>query len=197
MRFFPPFSCLMGLLVAIIGICPLHAETAPVGYARTLAEIQLDTVPGVRHRGPALQIPMPKGAGFADIAFLLESELADANLNVISKQDLGKAITARQNKPFPAYVIYHICNLEVGRKIIESEPAFGVFLPCKVVLYEEKMGGRVWAVIYKPGFALAYFPALPTEAVKGAREVGDRLFNILYTLATDVTVHPPPDPRNS
>lgn len=162
-----------------------HGEA---GYARTDSEKQFDDLPGVRHRGPVMQVPLPEGVSFDDAVFSLESEAEGANLNIVSRQNLGKAIAARRGaggEPFPAYVIFNICNLTIGEKIIEAEPAFGAFLPCKVVLYEETSGGKVWVVSYKPAFALAYFPEMPVATVQAAQKVGDLMFDIIYRMATD------------
>ncbi len=178
--------CMLGMLNFSTAWAAGEGGAIPASpYAKTRIEKEIDALPGVKHYGPVLQIPMPEGASFDDIEFSLESELAGQNLKLVMTQHLGRAIAARQDKPFPTYNIYHICNLTIGEKIISAEPAFGAFLPCKVVLYEEKPGGRVWAVTYKPSFALAYFPHLPDEVRTSAMEVGDRMFGILYRLATD------------
>ncbi|MBF0589139.1 MAG: DUF302 domain-containing protein [Magnetococcales bacterium] len=181
-------SSLVGVVVVLVAVFWM-AQSLQAGenlpYPKSEVEKQIDGLPGVQHHGPVLQIPMPEGISFEDIEFSLESELAGQNLKLVMTQHLGRAIAARQGTPYPAYNIYHICNLTIGEKIISSEPAFGAFLPCKVVLYEEKPGGRVWAVTYKPAFALGYFPHIPEEVRKAAIEVGDRMYEILYRLATD------------
>ncbi|MBF0448013.1 MAG: DUF302 domain-containing protein [Magnetococcales bacterium] len=162
-----------------------HAQEAPKGYEITASEARLNALPGVRHHGPVLEIPLLEGASFDDLVMTLEGEMPEANLNIVARQDMGNAITARTGIPMPRYVIFNICNLEVGRKIITVEPAFGAFMPCKVVLYEESMDGRVWAITYKPAFAIPYFPNLPQEALDAAREVGDKMFDILFLMATE------------
>ncbi|ABK46198.1 protein of unknown function DUF302 [Magnetococcus marinus MC-1] len=161
----------------------------PMGYGSPAGDIspalmQFDKIPGVINRGPVLQIPMPQGYSMEDVVFDLESGLAEHNLKVVAKQHLGKAIAERSGEPFPAYDIYHICNLTVGEKIIRAEPAFGAFLPCKVVLYQDPQSKRIWAVTYKPSFAMVYFPFMPEETKAAANQIGDHLFNILFGIAS-------------
>ncbi|MEG3641326.1 DUF302 domain-containing protein [Magnetococcus sp. PR-3] len=168
---------------------PKSKVQIPMGYGSPAVEAsralrQFDEVPGVIHRGPVLQIPMPKEYSMDDVVFDLESGLAEHNLNIVAKQTLGKAIAARSGKPFPAYDIYHICNLTVGEQIIRDQPAFGAFLPCKVVLYEDQQTGQIWAVTYKPSFAMVYFPDMPQDTKASANKIGDHLFNILFGIAT-------------
>ncbi|MBF0186888.1 MAG: DUF302 domain-containing protein [Magnetococcales bacterium] len=160
-------------------------HAGPEEFERTEAEKQFDTIEGVRHHGPILQIPMPEGVTLEDLEMTLESEIAGANLKIVARQNIGKALRDRGDKDFPDYRIYHICNLTVGGKLLSLEPAFGAFMPCKLVLYEESPGGRVWALTYKPAFALAYFPEISQEAVDAAQDVGDRMYDILYLMATD------------
>nr|CRH07546.1 conserved exported protein of unknown function [Candidatus Magnetococcus massalia] len=176
------------LLVALFGFIATAQAEMPMGYGSPALEQsqairQFDDVKGVIHRGPVLQIPMPKDYSMEDVVFDLQSGLAEHNLKIVAKQSLGSAISARSGKPFPTYDIYHICNLTVGERIITDEPAFGAFLPCKVVLYEDKDTGRVWAVTYKPSFAMVYFPEMPEETKNSALRIGDHLFNILYGIA--------------
>ncbi|OSM06171.1 DUF302 domain-containing protein [Magnetofaba australis] len=160
-----------------------RAETPIVDITRDLESVkQFDAIEGVTHHGPVLKVPMPASMKLEDVIFELESALAEENLNIVGRNEIGKAIGKRNGEPFPAFTILHICNLTAGEKIIRNEPAFGAFLPCKVVLYEESPGGRVWIVTYKPTFAMIYFPDMPEEAKAAAGEIGDKLFNIIHEL---------------
>lgn len=163
---------------------PPGVEATLPSYQPSKIEKQFDSIPGVAHYGPVLKVPMPADATFEDLEFDLESETEGRNLSIVFKQYIGKAIAKRIGKPFPRYTIYHICNLADGEAIIRAQPAFGAFLPCKLVLYEDPKNGRIWALTYKPGFAVGYFPDFPSDTMDVANRIGDQLFDILYILAT-------------
>ncbi|MGN7613334.1 DUF302 domain-containing protein [Magnetococcales bacterium HHB-1] len=176
----------LALLWSLLLVTPLMANDACVAqYPKSKAEKSLEKLPGVKINGPVLQIPLSEETTFEDARFFLESELAGVNLKVVVHQKLGKALAERTGKPRAAYDIYHICNLGIGGLMLDAEPGFGAFMPCKIALYEEKIGGRVWAVIYKPAFALSYFPGLPQSMVEAAMEIGNKMYEVLYTIATD------------
>ncbi|MHB1495158.1 MAG: DUF302 domain-containing protein, partial [Acidithiobacillus sp.] len=103
------------------------------------------------------------------------------NMNLVGTLNIQRGLQQRGIKSKDTYVIYEVCNLVLGAKILAGTPEFGAFAPCKIVLFETK--GKLKLMTYLPTYALKYFPK-NAEAQKVAQELDNQIIHIMKQAAT-------------
>ncbi|NKC11515.1 MAG: DUF302 domain-containing protein [Gammaproteobacteria bacterium] len=73
---------------------------------------------------------------FADVLIDLEFAITDNNYRITGRNDIGAAIAARQNRPYPNYAVIHFCNLRDAQQILDVAPEFLVHMPCRISVRE-------------------------------------------------------------
>ncbi|ROO26746.1 DUF302 domain-containing protein [Salinisphaera orenii] len=98
----------------------------------------------------------PADKQFADVVLDLEQAIGDENFAIVGRNDIGDAVRRRGHADFPDAVIVQFCNLEYARQVIEIDPSYMLYMPCRVVAFEQD--GRVHAASL----------LLPTETERAA-----------------------------
>ncbi|MGE4530309.1 MAG: DUF302 domain-containing protein [Acidithiobacillus sp.] len=137
-------------------------------------------MPAINTSSPLYVINVPKGVTTAQIKMGIQSGAEAENMNVVGTLDVQKGLQERGIKSSQPYVIYEVCNLVLGAKILKSTPEFGAFAPCKIVMYEQ--GGQLKLMTYLPTFALKYFPKNP-ESAKVAKELDRQIITVMKQAA--------------
>ncbi len=62
---------------------------------------------------------------------------AESGFWVVSNVDVRSRIKDKIDPDFPEYVIYWVCNPELGYKYMEVDMDLWVFMPCSVAIYKK------------------------------------------------------------
>lgn len=109
-----------------------------------------------------------------DKAFLKTSQLLkEKGYVVLSYVDVKEIISKNFGEDFPGYYIMNVCKPSAAREMISSNPDYGLFLPCKIVL-ESKGGKSVIKMLVVSELASTYLkvdPSVPQGYEKELIEV--------------------------
>ncbi len=133
-------------------------------------------MPPINTSSPLYIVNVDRGVTPAGVKLGITNGAESENMNVVGTLDIQQGLKARGIKSSSPYVIYEVCNLVLGAKILRSTPAFGAFAPCKVVMYEDH--GQLKLLTYLPTYALRYFPKNP-EATKVAQELNKQIITVM------------------
>ena len=136
--------------------------------------------PPISRNSPLYIIPVKPGVTPAQIKMAIETGLDGENMNLVGTLDVQKGLKARGIESKSPYVIYEVCNLVLGAKILKSTPEFGAFAPCKIILYEKN--GKLNLLTYLPTYALRYFPK-NAESRKVAAELDSMIIHVMKQAA--------------
>ncbi len=75
---------------------------------------------------------------FDEVVEDLKFAITEYNFRITGHHRIGKAIAEREQKPFRRASVFHFCNLEYARKILEVRPSYIVHMPCRITVYEEQ-----------------------------------------------------------
>ncbi len=137
-------------------------------------------MPPINSSTPLYVINVQKGVTPAQIKMGIQSGAEAENMNVVGTLDVQQGLQERGIKSHQPYVIYEVCNLVLGAKILKSTPEFGAFAPCKIVMYEQH--GQLKLMTYLPTYALKYFPKNP-ESTKVAQELDHQIITVMKQAA--------------
>jgi len=118
---------------------------------------------------PLYRVDLPPERTLDEVEISIESKARGLNLANVGTLDVAEGMRNRGITYDSVYKVYQVCNLGLGAKVLRQMPAFGAFIPCKVVVFEED--GHLALVTYRPSYALRYFPDAPPEAERIAEEI--------------------------
>jgi len=163
----------------VLGLCCTGLSLG--GWAQG-AEISstVSGMPAINTASPLYIVNVQKGVTPAQIKMGIQSGAEAENMNVVGTLDVQQGLNERGIKSNQPYVIYEVCNLVLGAKILKSTPEFGAFAPCKIVMYEQN--GQLKLMTYLPTYALKYFPKNP-ESAKVAQELDHQIITVMKQAA--------------
>lgn len=107
-----------------------------------------------------------KGLDFNDIAYVikvkkrfdlviydLRDSIIDSNFRIISESDIYKGLGARDVR-MGEYTIIEFCNLTLAEKALKADLRFGLLMPCRAAVYEDK--DEVVIMTMRPTFIVKY-----------------------------------------
>ncbi len=74
---------------------------------------------------------------FGEAVEKTKQALAKEGFGVLNETDVKKTIKTKLGVDYPDYVILGVCNPEFSYKALEAEKEIGLFLPCKIIIYEK------------------------------------------------------------
>jgi len=166
----------LGLLIVVAGGIYKSAEAHGPGGG----VVYVHGMPPVSPHSPLYVVDVQKGVTPAQVKLGIEMGAEAENMNLVGTLNVQNGLKARGIKSNKPYVIYEVCNLVLGAKVLKTMPEFGAFAPCKVVLFEQ--GGRLKLVTYLPTYALRYFPPSPV-ASRVARQLDVLIIKIMQQAA--------------
>jgi len=137
-------------------------------------------MPPINTDSPLYVVPVQKGVTPAQVKMGIQSGAEAENMNLVGTLDVQKGLQERGIPSKHPYVIYEVCNLVLGSKILATDPEFGAFAPCKIVLFEKH--GKLLLLTYLPTYALKYFPANPA-AKQVAEELNKQIISVMKQAA--------------
>ncbi len=101
-----------------------------------------------------------------DKAFLKTTkDLKENGYVVLSYVDIKEILNKNFGEDFPGYYILNVCKPAAAKEMISSNPDYGLFLPCKVVLTENE-GKTTLKMLIVSELASTYLkedPSLPQK----------------------------------
>lgn len=159
-------------------LCSALLFCGPAAAASIAAPVS--GMPAINTSTPLYIVNVQKGVTPAQIKMGIQSGAEAENMNLVGSLDVQQGLKARGIKNSQPYVIYEVCNLVLGAKILKTTPEFGAFAPCKIVMYEQ--GGQLKLMTYLPTYALRYFPK-NAESAKVANELDRQIITVMKQAA--------------
>lgn len=159
---------------ALILMAGLSAYTQPATAAETKAK-----KPAVVYVvGQAiLEMPLAEGVSMDDAVESMKLRANTLNFKLVAELPLSKQVEAMTGQPQRRMTIYQFCDALTAKQLLDLNPAFAAFLPCRVALMEDEDGrGRIIMLNMDNMIKAA---KLPPDVKQKAQEVRDNLLSIM------------------
>lgn len=124
-----------------------------------------------------LEMPLADGVSMEDAVESMKLRANALNFKLVAELPLSKQVEAMTGKPQRRMTIYQFCDALTAKQLLDTNPAFAAFLPCRVALIEDDQGkGRI---IMLNMDAMITAAKLPPELRKKAEAVRDNLLSIM------------------
>jgi uncharacterized protein (DUF302 family) len=124
-----------------------------------------------------LEMPLAEGVSMEDAVESMKLRANTLNFKLVAELPLSKQVEAMTGKPQRRMTIYQFCDALTAKQLLELNPAFAAFLPCRVALVEDDEGkGRIIMMNMENLIRAAN---LPPELRRKAEEVRDNLLSIM------------------
>lgn len=124
-----------------------------------------------------LEMPLADGVGMEDAVESMKLRANALNFKLVAELPLSKQVEAMTGKPQRRMTIYQFCDAITAKQLLELNPAFAAFLPCRVALIEDDDGkGRIIMMNMEN---LIRSANLPPDLRRKAEEVRDNLLSIM------------------
>lgn len=71
---------------------------------------------------------------FEDVVADIEVAIGEHNFRITGRHAIGAALADRLQQPYPPSLVLHFCNLDYARRLLEIDPDYLLYLPCRVVV---------------------------------------------------------------
>lgn len=86
------------------------------------------------------------GRDFENLKTLLKKAILKEGFSILAEYDFKKILTSKGMKLEGNAYVVDMCNPSNAEKILASKRTFGIYLPCKIGIFEEENGE--YSVIY-------------------------------------------------
>jgi uncharacterized protein (DUF302 family) len=90
---------------------------------------------------------------YDEVVARTKAELKKEGYGIMSEIDVKKTLKEKLGADFDNYVILGACNPPFAFKALQTERDIGLFMPCNVIVYEDK--GKVFVASVKPTLAMS------------------------------------------
>jgi uncharacterized protein (DUF302 family) len=90
---------------------------------------------------------------YDEVVARTKAELKKEGYGIMSEIDVKKTLKEKLGADFDNYVILGACNPPFAFKALQAERDIGLFMPCNVIVYEDK--GKVFVASVKPTLAMS------------------------------------------
>lgn len=87
--------------------------------------------------------PVKEGLKPEDVEAAMKSAAIEQNIKDVGELPLYKQVQAATGKPYRFVKIYMFCSALTAARMIDYNPAYSAYLPCRVTLLEDK-SGKLW-----------------------------------------------------
>jgi len=123
-----------------------------------------------------------EGLTFEEVDQSIKQIAIDRNIKGVGDLPLGDQVAAMTGKPWRKLNIYLYCNPLTAAKMVEYDPAYAAYLPCRVSLVEDD-SGQLWLYTLDMDMMIYGGKTLPPDLLKEALEVKDIMKDILTRAA--------------
>jgi uncharacterized protein (DUF302 family) len=90
---------------------------------------------------------------YDEVVARTKAELKKEGYGIMSEIDVKKTLKEKLGADFENYVILGACNPPFAFKALQAERDIGLFMPCNVIVYEDK--GKMFVASVKPTLAMS------------------------------------------
>lgn len=163
-----------GLAVGLAGGLALLAVTA---------QAQQSGDAGIEAAGLIWRAPVEAGLTFEDVDAALNSVAARLNLRNVGQLPLGEQVAAMRGEPWRQLQIYMFCNPLTAAAMIEFDPSFSVWLPCRISLVEDGEGA-LWLYTINMDALMVGATDMPAALAEEAASVREAIRTLLEEAST-------------
>lgn len=132
----------------------------------------------IETQGLTWRAPVAEGLSAEDVDAALQSLAAGLNLRDVGRLPLGEQVALMQDAPWRHLQIYMFCNPLTAARMIEFDPAFSVWLPCRVSLVEDGEG-RLWLYTINMDALMSGTDGMSPDLDAEARRVRDAIHTLV------------------
>ncbi|HEY9099204.1 MAG TPA: DUF302 domain-containing protein [Thiobacillus sp.] len=131
MRLFrlPALALLMSAL-----LLPVTSSQADVSPPKTLSQVGI------------YKVAIDRNVSMSDAADSMRLRANSLNLQLVAELPLSKQVEAVTGKPQRTITIFQFCDAVTAKDLIDVNPEFSVFMPCRIALIEDPKG-QGWLVM--------------------------------------------------
>ena len=89
---------------------------------------------------------------YEEVVPRVKAELKKEGFGIMTEIDVKKTLKDKLGADFDNYIILGACNPPFAFKALQAETDIGLFMPCNVIVYEDK--GKVFVSAIKPTLAM-------------------------------------------
>lgn len=127
------------------------------------------------------KVPLAPGIKPSDAISALKSKAEELNMKIVSHQPLSAELKAR-GVDSRRIEIFQFCNPYDARVMVNHNPIFAAYMPCKIAMVEDE-NKQVWLMMISLDVLIDKSP-LPLVVKKTAERVNNTLKKILQAGAT-------------
>ncbi len=161
--------------VAFDGFDPKAFETY-----KEMADILVET--GNSAAATVWRAKVADGLTFDEVDQSIQTIAQERNIKDVGSLPLGDQVEAMTGAPWRILKIYLYCNPLTAAKMVEFDPAFAAYLPCRVSLVEDE-NGELWIYTLNMDLMIYGGETLPEELLVEALEVKETMQQILNRAA--------------
>jgi len=124
------------------------------------------------------KVKVADGLTADDVDQSIQNIANERNIKSVGFLPLGDQVAAMTGEPWRVLNIYLYCNPLTAAKMVEFDPAFAAYLPCRVSLVEDE-NGDLWIYTLNMDLMIYGGETLPPELLAEALEVKETMRQIL------------------
>ena len=117
-----------------------------------------------------------------DVGQSIQTIADERNIKSVGFLPLGDQVAAMTGEDWRVLNIYLYCNPLTAAKMVEFDPAFAAYLPCRVSLVEDETG-QLWIYTLNMDLMIYGGETLPPELLEEALRVKETMLQILERAA--------------
>lgn len=128
------------------------------------------------------KVKVADGLTADDVDQSIKNIANERNIKSVGFLPLGDQVAAMTGEPWRVLNIYLYCNPLTAAKMVEYDPAFAAYLPCRVSLVEDA-NGDLWIYTLNMDLMIYGGKTLPPDLLKEALNVKETMLEILNRAA--------------
>lgn len=160
-----------GVYAAVQGLDP-----KATGVYSEMGQRLLDS--GSAAEATVWKMAVDKGLSPEDVETAMKSVAVERNIKEVGELPLYKQIEATTGKPYRFIKIYMFCNAMTAARMIEYDPAFSAYLPCRVTLLQDN-DGKLWLYTLNMDLMIHGGKPLPPALFQEAVQVRETILAIM------------------
>ena len=128
------------------------------------------------------KVKVADGLTAEDVDQSIQNIANERNIKSVGFLPLGDQVAAMTGEPWRVLNIYLYCNPLTAAKMVEYDPAFAAYLPCRVSLVEDE-NGDLWIYTLNMDLMIYGGKTLPEDLLKEALDVKETMLAILNRAA--------------
>lgn len=128
-----------------------------------------------------VQVALEEGVTPEIAANAMVDKAAEINLKFVGRQRIYRQLL-KKGKASGHLEIFQFCDLDDAHNLVQLNPIFAAFMPCRIAMVEDK-GGRVWLMTFNLDMVINNKMLTPAEGEIAIR-VNQNMLKVLVAGAT-------------